>query len=409
MYYNVKNRKGCDGVIYAEKIMLKAKSTSSKTQTGALNAVKRRDAGPELLRIFAMFLIIMSHLAVHGGIKYDSLSVNSAALEMMKTGDIGVDIFILISGYYSIYSSPKLKKGVMLVAETLFYSVLTCLTIGSLSLGRVSGQHLCYSFIPFISDKGNWFIVIYIIMYALMPFINGGLNNLNKRQFFGLLVLIFTAGTLLPDTFGHVDKLQDYGISKLVWFVFMYSLGAYLRLYPVKLAKKRGLCAVLWVGSALFAMLFRYFYAVVLYNKNGQFGGIKGLIIYFFSDISRPGFMSVVFSVLSLLVFTSLKIKGNNLLFAVSGSTFGIYLIHDSTWVRRYLWDKIAPVKFLAESDYFIPAALGVILLIFIVCSLIDIIRKNLIEKPLFKSSLYSKAESLFKKLIDKTLKKVGI
>ena len=37
------------------------------------------------------------------------------------------------------------------------------------------------------------------------------------------------------------------------------------------------------------------------------------------------------------------------------------------------------------------------------------IIRKNLIEKPLFKSSLYRKAEALFKKLIDKTLKKVGI
>ena len=394
---------------FCRKIMNLSTVTLSKTQAGANNGKKQRDAGPELLRIFAMLLIIMSHLAVHGGIKYDSLSVNSAALEMMKTGDIGVDIFILISGYYSIYSSPKLKKGVMLIAETLFYSVLTCLTIGTLSQGRVSGMHLFYSFIPFISDKGNWFIVIYIIMYALMPFINGGLNCLSKRQFFGILMLIFIAGTILPDTFGHVDKLQDYGISKLVWFVFMYSLGAYLRLYPVKLAKKRGLCAVLWVGSALFSMLFRYFYAVVLYNKNGQFGGIKGLIIYFFSDISRPGFMSVVFSVLSLLVFTSLKIKGNKFLFAVSGSTFGIYLIHDSTWVRRFLWDRITPVKFVGEADYFIPAALGVILLIFIICSAIDIIRKNLIEKPLFNSSLYSKAETGFKKLIDKTLKKVGI
>ena len=389
--------------------MVKTKRTSPNTQLGASNAVKRRDAGPELLRIFAMFLIIMSHLAVHGGIKYDSLSVNSAALEMMKTGDIGVDIFILISGYYSIYSSPKLKKGVMLICQTLFYSVSTLLAVGIFSPDVFSKRNLFYSLIPFISDKGNWFIVVYIIMYTLMPFINGGLKSLNKRQFFGMLLLIFTAGTILPDTFQYIGKLQDYGISKLVWFIFMYSLGAYLRLYPVKLAKKRGLCAVLWVGSALFAMLFRYFYAVVLYNKNGQFGGIKGLIIYFFSDISRPGFMSVVFSVLSLLVFTSLKIKGNKLLFAVSGSTFGIYLIHDGTWVRRFLWDKITPVKFVAESDYFIPIALGVILIIFIACSLIDMIRKYLIEKPLFKSSLYRKAETAFKKIIDKTLTKVGM
>ena len=389
--------------------MVKTKRTSPKTQIGAENAVKRRDAGPELLRIFAMFLIIMSHLAVHGGIKYDSLSVNSAALEMMKTGDIGVDIFILISGYYSIYSSPKLKKGVMLIAQTIFYSVLTCLTIGTLSLGRVSGQHLYYSFIPFISDKGNWFIVIYIIVYALMPFINGGLKSLSKRQFFGMLLLIFIAGTILPDTFGHTDKLQDYGISKLVWFIFMYSLGAYLRLYPVKLAKKRGLCAVLWVLSALFTALFRYFFAYIKFNGSNDFDGAWGSVVYFFSDISRPGFMSVVFSVLSLLVFTSLKIKGNKLLFVVSGSTFGIYLIHDSTWVRRFLWDKITPVKFVGESDYFIPIALAVILIIFTACSLIDIIRKYLIEKPLFKSSLWSKTETAFKNIIDKTLAKVGM
>ena len=389
--------------------MVSSTVTSPKTQAGVKNGKKQRDAGPELLRIFAMFLIIMSYLAVHGGIKYDSLSVNSAVLEMMKTGDIGVDIFILISGYYSIYSSPRLKKGVMLIAQTIFYSVATLAVVGIFSSGVFSKTNLFYSLIPFISDKGNWFIVVYIIMYALMPFINGGLRNLSKRQFFGMLLLIFTAGTILPDTFQYIGKLQDYGISKLVWFIFMYSLGAYLRLYPVKLSEKRGLCAVLWVGSALFTMLFRYFYAVDLYNKNGKFGGIKGLIIYFFSDISRPGFMSVVFSVLSLILFTSLKIKGNKLLFAVSGSTFGIYLIHDSTWMRRFLWDNIAPVKFIAESGRFIPAALGVILLIFIVCSVIDIIRKNLIEKPLFNSSLYSKAETAFKSLIDKTLKKVGI
>lgn len=218
--------------------MVKTKRTSPNTQLGASNAVKRRDAGPELLRIFAMFLIIMSHLAVHGGIKYDSLSVNSAALEMMKTGDIGVDIFILISGYYSIYSSPRLKKGVMLICQTLFYSVSTLLVVGIFSPDVFSKRNLFYSLIPFISDKGNWFIVVYIIMYTLMPFINGGLKSLNKRQFFGMLLLIFTAGTILPDTFQYVGKLQDYGISKLVWFIFMYSLGAYLRLYPVKLAKK---------------------------------------------------------------------------------------------------------------------------------------------------------------------------
>lgn len=287
--------------------------------------------------------------------------------------------------------------------------MLTLFAAGIFNPGMLVKKNLIRSLIPFISDKGNWFIVVYIIMYALIPFINGGLKSLSKRSFFGLLLLIFFAGTILPDTFGRIVRLQDYGISKLVWFVFMYSLGAYLRLYPVKLAKKRRLCAVLWVMSALLTMLFRYFYADVMYNDAGNFKGIKGIIIYFFSDISRPGFMPVAFSVLSLLLFTSLKIKGNKLLFAVSGSTFGVYLIHDSEWIRSWLWDEIAPVKAAAESGYFIPIALAVILSIFIVCSIADIIRKNLIEKPLFNSSLYSKAENVFKNVMDKMLVKAGL
>ncbi len=397
------------GGLFRRKNMAEIVHASDKNQLSIKNGRKQRDAGPELLRIFAMFLIIMSHLAVHGGIEYSSLSVNSAALEMMKTGNIGVDIFILISGYYSIYSSPKLKKGIMLICQTLFYSVALLFIVGIFNPEILSKKHLICALLPFISEKGNWFIVVYILMYALIPFINGGLKNLSKRMFFGLLLLIFFASTLLPDTFGRIMKLQDYGISRLVWFVFMYSLGAYLRLYPVKLAKKRGLCAVLWVMSALFAMLFRYFYADVMYNDAGNFKGIKGIIIYFFSDISRPGFMSVVFSVLSLLFFTSLKIKGNKFLFAVSGSTFGVYLIHDSEWMRRFLWDVIAPVKTVAESDYFILVSIAVILLIFIACSAVDIIRKNFIEKPLFNSSIYSKAENALKQIVDKALVKVGL
>lgn len=60
--------------------------TLIRNRFGAKNERKQRDAGPELLRIFAMFLIIISHIAVHGGIKYDSLSVRYAVLETMKNG-----------------------------------------------------------------------------------------------------------------------------------------------------------------------------------------------------------------------------------------------------------------------------------------------------------------------------------
>ncbi len=60
--------------------------TLSRNRFGAKNERKQRDAGSELLRIFAILLIIIFHIDVYGGIKYDSLSVRYAVLETMKNG-----------------------------------------------------------------------------------------------------------------------------------------------------------------------------------------------------------------------------------------------------------------------------------------------------------------------------------
>lgn len=370
---------------------------------------KQRDAGTEVLRIIAMLMIIISHLAVHGGIKYDALSVNSAFISMMRLGDIGVDIFILITGYYSIHSAPRLKKGIMLIVETVFYSVMMFLLSCAVSAQEFSFRHLGYSLIPFISDMGNWFIVTYIILYTLIPFINGGLRSLGRRAFFGSLLLIFLVGTVIPDAYATIGKFQDYGISRLVWFVFMYALGAYIRIYPPKLCSRCGLCLSLLLITGAMICVFRYFYADIQYNHSGKFDGLSGAVIYFLSDISRPGFLSVLFSVFALILFTQLKFKGNKLLYAVSGSTFGIYLLHDSNWFRRFLWDNIFNVKQYAEAKYFIPIAFGTVAAIFVVCSVIDIIRKNLLERPLFSSKLYERCESFIKRCVDKCLRRLDI
>ena len=69
------------------------------------NVCKERNSSFELLRIIAMIMIIFHHLEVYGGFKFDPSNVTIPRLWcdfIVKGGKIGVNIFVLISGYFLI-------------------------------------------------------------------------------------------------------------------------------------------------------------------------------------------------------------------------------------------------------------------------------------------------------------------
>ncbi len=91
--------------------------------------VKKRNANMELLRMISMLMVVMLHGLGKSGLLVN-LSISGGAnatiawlLESLSLG--AVNIFILISGYYLIDSKFKIGRLIELVAELLFYSVLT--------------------------------------------------------------------------------------------------------------------------------------------------------------------------------------------------------------------------------------------------------------------------------------------
>ena len=63
-----------------------------------------RNSKIELLRILSMFMIVLSHCSVHSGINFSSLPLgfNREILELSMLGNVGVILFIFITGYFSI-------------------------------------------------------------------------------------------------------------------------------------------------------------------------------------------------------------------------------------------------------------------------------------------------------------------
>lgn len=86
---------------------------------------KERNSSFELLRIISMFLIVMHHYSVHGG--FDFMIPFSMKLYFVQClvmgGKLGVNLFVLISGYFLCKSDFKWKRIIKLEVEVIFYSI----------------------------------------------------------------------------------------------------------------------------------------------------------------------------------------------------------------------------------------------------------------------------------------------
>ncbi len=79
----------------------------------------------ELLRIFAMLSIIAGHLSLYAGAAPVSWPGRLWMDLLRMGGNLGVDLFVLLSGYFLIRSpSVRLTKALQIWLQMLFYSLL---------------------------------------------------------------------------------------------------------------------------------------------------------------------------------------------------------------------------------------------------------------------------------------------
>lgn len=78
---------------------------------------KERNSSVELLRIIATFMIVISHCCFHGfyksnvGYTWISSDINRIILQLFNMGSLGVDIFIIIMGYYMVRRTSFFENG----------------------------------------------------------------------------------------------------------------------------------------------------------------------------------------------------------------------------------------------------------------------------------------------------------
>lgn len=345
----------------------------SNTEAVLIPQVKERNLNFELLRIVAMFMVVLLHVNLMGGVlrgvnynENPSGFLVSNFLEYLCI--IAVNLYVMISGYYlSASAHPfKMAKLLHLVLVTLFWSWLLG-AVACVFLGASIKEFVLTGLLP-VLGRNYWFVTDYVVMYLLSPFFNRLLASINQKQHGYLICLL---GFFFSLVIGAFDPIQvQFGYS-LYWFTLLYILAAYIRKYPVSI--KRRSYALVWI-LVLLLQIFAYPLCHALHLD---------FIAARFFDLSYNSIWILINSICCFMIFKDLQVKrGARLIKFLAPLTFGIYLIHINSGIVDWLFQDLLPIKDCVDQTGWVVFLyiLSFTVLVFTVCALLEKLRMTLYE-----------------------------
>ena len=311
---------------------------------------KVRNSNFELLRIIAMLFIVIWHISIHA--QKGELASHNYILALTITG---VNLFVLISGYFSI--KLNWKNLLTLVGTVAFYNLASIIfkwqiTGATPRLGEIAG---CF---PPICNTHWWFINCYFMLMLLSPIINIALEKATDKQYkYTLSILLFTS-CISGFCFKNFINMTGYNTFH---FITIYVLGNAIKKFhlPSRLSTKQFACTYILSTLCIFALSF---------------------------FTSRTNFYNnplIIISALSLFcLFANLDFKSKAVNY-VATFMLPVYLLQDSsagTIIYKYLYQNGLEMDFRG-TEY---ASLIILYIIILSGSafILDNIRRLVLDKP---------------------------
>ena len=340
---------------------------------------KTRDSNLELYRIIVMLLIVAHHYVVNSGLTSaggpvyaDPLSWRSLFLLLFGAwGKTGINCFVLITGYFMCRSQITAKKFAKLLLEVMFYKVVIGVIFLLTGYSPISVKVLVKMLLP-LTSVGTGFVGTYLIFFLCIPFLNILIQNMTQKQHI-LLLLLCSFTYIFFGTMPFFSVTMNY----VSWFIVLYFIASYIRLYPCKLftnTKFWGVATLISVCTSAASVIVCAWLSAKLQLE---------IAFAFVTDANT--FLAVATGVSSFLFFKNLRIKNCKAINAVAASTFGVLLIHaNSDAMRQWLWKDTFDNVGNYSSAWMPLHAIGSVLLIYVICTGIDYLRIRFAEKPFF-------------------------
>ena len=387
--------------LYDFKIDKNNNNRNNKIQENKNKIIKKakRNYGIDLLRFFSMINVINLHINMLTGVlKNNKTAKYKTAWLLDVFSFFAVDCIGLISGYVG-FRRYRFSNLIYIWFIVWFYSVSISLYLYYV-YKSITKQKLIKNFFPILIKRG-WYINAYFSMYLFLPFINYGINLLDRKVYRNLIIFFITF-FLIYNCFAKIYGNADYhflnnGYSSK-WLAILYIIGAYYGKYYNE--AKFGIISFIvylsiYICSSIFSFEFKF-------SKKLPKTIPRGLFINFLSP-------TMIFQSLSLLaIFSRIKIKNKLLTSIISFITplnFSVYIIHLRLFKEKtkYILKFSNYINSIRQYIFF--KYYGLAIIIYIICIFIDYIR-SLIFKLLrirkISLLLEKKVPELFEKLLHK-------
>ena len=342
---------------------------------------KQRSTNLELFRIITMLLIIVHHYVVTSAL----LDIGSPMLDNLMSkrslfllllgawGKTGINCFVLITGYFMCKSQITAKKFFKLYLQVLFYYFAVNSVLWITGYCTIDTEEFICALLP-IGYIYDGFDSAYLLFFLCIPFLNVLLQHMTQRMHAYLLLLLFFL-YVVPGTLRFMLYLQMNYVS---WFIVLYFLGSYVRLYPSRIfenTKFWGICSLICIAVSAASV-------VVCTWLGVQRGDLQSY--YFVADSNT--FLAVATGLSSFLFFKNLKIPYIPIINKLASTCFGVLLLHSNSWaLRAWLWDDFLNNTGVYQKSWMPLHALGSTLAIFLICAGIDLLRQKYLEEPFFR------------------------
>ena len=346
-----------------------------------------RNYGIDALRSVSMLMVVMSHVLVMGGILYSSNPINHLIAYFLEISSFcAINCYALISGYVGIYSKYKISNLAFLWCRVAFYTVSINILFKCIAPESIDNQTLISSFFPVFSNQ-YWYFTAYALMFLFIPILNEGICRLSENSIRIIIYAVIAMSVIYPfvtDKWGDIFNLNE-GYSTL-WLAILYVIGGYIRKYGFLKKLKSHRTAIFLLLYLAFVLITFVSLKVIPIVSEQIFGYIKyDKILLQYNSITMLSAAVCLLLAFEQIEFSSFWIK---IIAFFSPLTFGVYTIHEQKQVRARL--IINSFVWVAELPAYLmlPLVIGIVIGIFLICSIIDLVRHNLFKAFKLKKRL---------------------
>ena len=343
---------------------------------------KIRESNIELLRILLILMVIGNHYFCTGmgnGFLYTIESAINVSLSRLICSFciVSVDAFILITGYFQ--SSKKSINKYKVIEILLLMFTLKAITY-LLDIIVFNNNFKLSIFFKEIF-YGNWFIVKYLILYIMSPYINKLINSLNKNEYKRFIILVTSFFIIIPTILNILSIFIDvnawapiYIIARdngytLVNFFALYVIGAYIKKNNFEIKKTYSI-----LGYIICSLIIFITWYLIYKSKYNEAAGIA----YYYNNI-----FVVLSAIFIFIFFNKLKISNNKIINTISNTTLSVFIVSTTPlFIKIY---SLFNIKKYVITKLLIPHFIITCVIIFILSSIIGLITLNILKKSIFK------------------------